>query len=52
MPAFSYQALDGQGQSQRGVQEADSARALRSALRERGLIPMAVEQIEHTEGQK
>jgi general secretion pathway protein F len=50
MPAFSYQALDGQGQSQRGVQEADSARALRSALRERGLIPMAVEQIEHTEG--
>jgi general secretion pathway protein F len=49
MPAFSYQAIDLQGKPKNGVQEADSARALRSSLRDRGLLPMAVKQIEHTD---
>jgi general secretion pathway protein F len=42
MPAFEYQALDGAGKTERGVLEADSPRALRSALRERGLLPVEV----------
>lgn len=43
MPAYEFQALDGQGHRQRGVIEADSARGARGLLRERGLTPLAVE---------
>jgi len=42
MPAFSYQAIDTQGVTQRGVLEADSARAVRSQLRARHLVPLDV----------
>ena len=42
MPAFSYQAIDPQGVTQRGVLEADSARAVRSQLRARHLVPLDV----------
>lgn len=42
MAAFQYRALDAGGREQRGVIEADSARAARSALRERGLAPLEV----------
>lgn len=42
MPAYSFQALDGEGRTQRGVLEADTARAARSLLRERGLAPLDV----------
>ena len=42
MPAFTYQAMDPKGQTQSGVLEADSERALRQALRKRALIPMEV----------
>ncbi|MCB1579075.1 MAG: type II secretion system F family protein, partial [Xanthomonadales bacterium] len=44
MPAFAYQALDSDGKTQRGVLQGDTARAVRSALRERGLNPLAVEE--------
>lgn len=45
MPAFSYQAIDTQGATQRGVLEADSERAVRSQLRARQLVPLAVQPV-------
>lgn len=44
MAAFSYEALDSEGRTQRGVLQGDSARAVRSALRERGLNPVSVDE--------
>jgi general secretion pathway protein F len=46
MPAFQFEALDGSGQMHRGVLQADTARGARSALRERGLFPVAVEAVD------
>lgn len=40
MPAFSYQALDTQGRSHRGLIEAESARLARGLLRARSLVPL------------
>lgn len=40
MPAYSYDAVDTEGRKRRGMIEAETARAARSALRARGLIPM------------
>ncbi|WP_395679147.1 type II secretion system inner membrane protein GspF [Dokdonella sp.] len=45
MPAFSYQALDSNGKTQRGVLQGDTARAVRGNLRERGLNPLVVEEV-------
>jgi general secretion pathway protein F len=45
MPAFSYEALDAAGAPQRGVLQADTPRGARAALRERGLVPLAVEPV-------
>jgi len=45
MPAFSYEALDAAGAPQRGVLQADTPRGARTALRERGLVPLAVEPV-------
>ncbi|HVV96818.1 MAG TPA: type II secretion system F family protein, partial [Rhodanobacteraceae bacterium] len=45
MPAFAYQALDGSGRMQRGVLQGDTARAVRGALRERGLNPLSVDEV-------
>ena len=42
MPAFAYQALDSSGKTQRGVVQGDTARAVRTSLRERGLNPLDV----------
>lgn len=42
MPAFRYEALDAAGRSTSGLLEADNARAARSALRARALVPLAV----------
>ncbi|MDR0225592.1 MAG: type II secretion system inner membrane protein GspF [Burkholderiaceae bacterium] len=43
MPAFSFEALDAQGQTRKGTIEADNARAARSQLRAQALVPMAVD---------
>ena len=45
MGAFEYQAVDG-GRTTRGVVQADTARAARSQLRERGLIPLEVRAVQ------
>lgn len=42
MAAFSFEAVDAQGRTQRGVLDADTARAARSALRARSLVPLSV----------
>ena len=43
MPAFSYRAVDPAGQPQRGMIEASSAAGARRLLRDRQLLPTAVE---------
>jgi len=46
MAAFQYEALAANGRVKRGVLESDSARQARARLREEGLTPVSVEQIE------
>jgi len=48
MAAFDYQALDG-GRTVSGVIEADTARMARSLLRDRGLVPLAVEPVRRSQ---
>lgn len=43
MPAFEYHALDNAGRAQRGVLQADTPRAARASLRDRGLNPLQVD---------
>jgi general secretion pathway protein F len=43
MPAFRFEAIDHAGKTQKGVLDADSARAARSQLRTQGLTPLVVE---------
>ncbi|MES2280967.1 MAG: type II secretion system inner membrane protein GspF [Pseudomonadota bacterium] len=45
MPAYSFEALDANGKTEKGVAEADSARAARGSLRAQGLIPLKVEAV-------
>jgi general secretion pathway protein F len=42
MPAYSFEAIDSQGATQRGVLEADTAKAARGLLRARALVPLEV----------
>lgn len=42
MPAYRFEALDGAGKSQTGLVEADNAKAARSQLRARELVPLTV----------
>lgn len=46
MPAFSFEALDAQGQTCKGLMEADTAKAARSLLRAQALVPLAVEPVQ------
>ncbi|WPB57858.1 type II secretion system inner membrane protein GspF [Xylophilus sp. GOD-11R] len=50
MPAFSFEALDAQGRSRKGMLEADSARAARGLLRAQALVPLAVEPVTSSGG--
>jgi general secretion pathway protein F len=45
MSGFEYSALDASGREKHGVIEADTERHARTLLRERGLVPLAVEAI-------
>jgi len=42
MPAYSFEALDANGATRRGVMEADTAKAARSLLRSQALVPLQV----------
>jgi len=46
VPAFHYQALSAGNRTEKGVLQADTARAARAALRERGLTPLNVALVE------
>jgi general secretion pathway protein F len=48
MPAYSFEALDTQGQTRRGVLEADTARTARSQLRAQDLVPLKVEPVQRS----
>lgn len=52
MGAFVYQALDQRGKQKKGVLEADSARQVRQQLREKGWMPLSVEQTSQKEKQQ
>ncbi|MEO2267773.1 type II secretion system inner membrane protein GspF [Pseudoalteromonas pernae] len=43
MAAFEYRALDGRGKEKKGLLEADTAKQVRQQLRDKGLMPLAVE---------
>lgn len=42
MPAYAFEALDAEGATQKGVIEADTAKAARGLLRTRALVPLEV----------
>ena len=42
MPAYSFEALDAEGATRKGVMEADTAKAVRSLLRGQALVPLEV----------
>lgn len=45
MAAFAYKAVTDQGRNKNGVLEGDNPRQVRQQLREKGLIPLEVEQV-------
>lgn len=45
MPAYEFVATDDSGREQRGVLDGDSPRHVRARLRERGLFPLAVDEV-------
>lgn len=45
MPAFEFRALNSSGREATGVEEGDTARAVRQSLRDRGLVPITVEEV-------
>lgn len=50
MPAYSFEALDTQGRTRKGILEADSAKSARSLLRAQSLVPLAVEPVSAGQG--
>jgi general secretion pathway protein F len=52
MGAFEYTALNPAGKETKGVQEGDTARQVRSVLRDRGFIPLTVEEVRQREERK
>ena len=42
MPAYSFEALDAQGATRKGLMEADTAKAVRGLLRAQALVPLQV----------
>ena len=50
MPAYKYEALDGNGKSSTGIVEAESMKAARSHLRGLQLVPLGLTPVAVTEG--
>ncbi|HET8744274.1 MAG TPA: type II secretion system inner membrane protein GspF [Ramlibacter sp.] len=51
MPAYAFEALDAEGATQKGVIEADTAKAARGLLRGRALVPLEVRPVVAAEGE-
>ncbi|MBR9729347.1 type II secretion system inner membrane protein GspF [Shewanella intestini] len=51
MAAFEYKALDKKGKQTKGAVEADTARHARSQLRDQGLMPIEIHQVNDKEAQ-
>lgn len=51
MPAYSFEALDAEGQTRKGVIDADTAKAARAQLRAQALVPLAVDAVSGGEAQ-
>ena len=49
MGAFEYTALDDNGRERKGVLEGDASRQIRQQLREQGLTPLSVEEVQQRE---
>jgi len=49
MGAFEYTALDERGRERTGVLEGDAARQIRQQLREQGLTPLSIEEVQQRE---
>ena len=49
MGAFDYVAVDATGRERKGVIEGDTARHVRQLLREQGLLPVSVDEVEEKE---
>ena len=52
MPAYAFEALTATGQTEKGLLEAETARAARSLLRSRGLVPLTVEAASASSGEQ
>jgi general secretion pathway protein F len=52
MGAFEYTALDARGREKRGVLEGDAARQIRQQLREKGWVPLRVEEVAQREAKE
>lgn len=52
MAAFEYKALTKQGKQTKGVLEADSSRQIRQQLRDKGLMPLEVNQVASASSKK
>jgi general secretion pathway protein F len=52
MGAFEYTALDPRGREKRGVLEGDAARQIRQQLREKGWVPLSVEEVAQREAKE
>jgi general secretion pathway protein F len=50
MAAYAYKAINSNGKNKSGVLEGDNPRQVRHVLREKGLIPLEVEQIAERQG--
>jgi general secretion pathway protein F len=51
VPSYRFEAADAAGQVEKGVLEADGARAARAQLRARGLVPFALEPLAASAGE-
>ena len=49
MGAFEYTALDARGRERNGVLEGDAARQIRQQLRDQGLTPLTIEEVQRRE---
>jgi general secretion pathway protein F len=52
MGAYAYTAIDAGGKERRGVIEGDTARHVRSQLRERALLPVTIEEVARQESRQ